>query len=218
MSKMDVIGLGAGGHAKGVIEILRAARDYRIIGLLDVQPQLHGTDVLGIRVLGGDEWLSRLYAEGVRHAFVGVGTTISTLPRAKVYEKLLSHGFVAISAIHPSAVISPSARVGQGGTLMAGSVLNAAAWIGDNVIVNTGAIVEHDCRVGDHAHIATGVRLAGGVQVGPGALVGVGACVRPGLSVGSRAVVGAGAVVVQDVPDDVMVAGVPAKVMRERPV
>jgi UDP-perosamine 4-acetyltransferase len=212
---MDVVGLGAGGHAKGVIEILRASDDYRIIGLLDAQPRLHGTDVLGIRVLGGDEWLARLRDQGVRHAFVGMGTASSTQPRATIYEKLLRHEFQVISAIHPSAVIAPSARLGQGTTVMAGSILNALAWIGDNVIVNTGAIVEHDCRLDDHAHVATGVRLAGGVHVGTGALVGAGACVRPGVSIGRRAVVGAGAVVVADVPDDVVVAGVPARILCE---
>jgi UDP-perosamine 4-acetyltransferase len=215
---MDVVGLGAGGHAKGVIEILRALPDFCIVGLLDVQPRLHHTDVLGVRVLGGDEWLARLHDQGVRHAFVGVGTAISTHPRAKIYDRLVRHDFEVISAIHPSAVVSPSARLGQGTTLMAGSVVNASAWIGDNVIVNTGAIVEHDCRLGDHVHLATGARLAGGVQLGVGALVGVGACVRPGISIGSRAVVGAGAVVVQDVPDDVVVAGVPARILCERTV
>ena len=62
--------------------------------------------------------------------------------------------------------------------------------------------------------MATGARLAGGVIVGEGAHVGVGASVRQGIRIGAGAIVGAGAAVVKDVPENVVVAGVPAKVLR----
>ncbi len=209
-----VIGLGAGGHAKVVIEALRPAGSYELLGLLDANRELWGTEVLGVPVLGGDDLLGRLYAEGVRHAFIGVGAAAETASRRRLYEATSRRGFRIISVIHPQAIIGPSVQLGDGPTILAGAVINAASRVGDNVIVNTGAIVEHDCVLGDHVHIATGARLAGGVTVGEGTHIGLGACVRQGIRVGREAIVGSGAVVVDDVVDGVVVTGVPARILK----
>lgn len=208
----SVVGVGAGGHAKVVIEILRIEARHDIIGLLDTDGRLWGTAVLGVPVLGGDALLGDLYRRGVRAAFVGVGTVGDVGPRRRVYERLRAEGFEIVPAIHPRAVVASSAEFGDGLTVMAGAVINAAARLGANVIVNTGAIVEHDCVVGDHVHVATGARLAGAVVVEDGAHIGLGASVRQGVRIGRGAVVGAGAVVVDDVPAGVTVTGLPARV------
>lgn len=209
-----IIGLGAGGHAKVVIDALRLAGGCELVGLLDADRELWGTRVLDVPVLGGDDLLERLYAEGIRHAFIGVGAIGDTAPRRRIYEEIRRRGFDMVRVIHPRAVISPSADLGDGPTVLAGAVINAASRIGDNVIVNTGTIIEHDCVVGHHVHMATGARLAGGVMVGDGTHIGVGASVRQGVRIGRDAIVGAGAVVVDDVADGVVVAGVPARPLR----
>lgn len=207
-----IIGVGAGGHAKVVIEILRFVKDFEIVGLLDVDSTLWGTEVLGVPVLGNDSRLSELYDQGVRTAFIGVGTTKNSVNRTALYFQLREAGFEIASAIHPKANISSSARIGNGPTIMAGAVINAAAVLGDNVIVNTGAVVEHDCVVQNHVHVATRACLTGAVSVGEGSFVGAGAVVKHGLSIGRNVIVGAGAVVVNDVPDNVVVLGVPARI------
>ena len=211
---VEVIGLGAGGHAKVVIETLRLIGGCELTGLLDARRELWGTTVLGIPVLGGDELLADLYARGVRHAFIGVGTVGDTAPRRRLYEEVRRRGFEVVRAIHPGATIAPTAEIGDGPTIMAGVVINAAARLGDNVIVNTGAIIEHDCVVKDHVHVATGARLSGEVIVDEGAHIGLGASIRQETRIGRNAVVGAGAVVVHDVPDEVVVVGVPARILR----
>jgi UDP-perosamine 4-acetyltransferase len=209
-----VIGLGAGGHAKVVIEILRLTGGYRLVGLLDSNPERRGATVSGIEILGDDRLLPELYQSGVRSAFIGLGTVKETAPRRRLYETVRQHGFEMARALHPQAVISSSAEIGDGPTVMAGAIINAEARLGDNVIVNTGAIIEHDCLVGSHVHIATGARLAGAVQIEDGAHIGLGASVRQGLHIGRNVVVGAGAVVIDDVPDDVTVVGVPARILK----
>ena len=212
---MRVIGLGAGGHAKVVIEILRLLGNYEFAGLLDPKPELRGTDLLGVRVLGDDTLLAELFQQDVRYAFIGLGTVGDTNPRKRLYEEAQRVGFKVARAVHPQAVISQSAQMGDGPTVMAGAVINAATCVGDNVIVNTGAIVEHDCVIGNHAHIATGARLAGGVRVGEGAHIGIGASIRQGINISRNAIVGAGAVVIDDVPEGATVVGVPAKVLKK---
>ncbi len=212
----SVIGLGAGGHAKVVIEALRLCGGHEVVGLLDPKPELRDTKVLGVPVLGGDDLLMELKAQGVELAFIGLGGVQDTGPRRRLYELAVDHGFQVISAIHPQAVLSPSAQLGNGPTVLACGVINAEATLGDNVIVNTGSIVEHDCVIGSHVHIATGAVLAASVTVGDGAHIGAGSTIRQGISIGEGAVVGAGAAVVKDVAPHTVVTGVPATVLEHR--
>lgn len=213
---IPVIGLGAGGHAKVVIEILRLIKEYEPVGLLDANLERLGMNVLGIPIIGDDSLLPRLFDEGARHVFIGLGAISNAAPRKRLYEMALGCGFQVIPAIHPNSVISSSAEIGNGLTVLAGAIVNADARLGDNVIVNTGAIIEHDCVLGSHVHVATGARLAGNVQVRNCTHIGAGATVIQGITIGEGALVGAGAVVVKDVAANTVVAGVPARVLRER--
>ena len=116
------------------------------------------------------------------------------------------------TAIHPSAIISPSAKIGEGSVVMAGAVINADAVIGKHCIVNTGATVDHDCVIGDYCHIAPGANVSGGTHIGEGTWIGVGACVIQCLNIGKDCMIGAGSVVVKDIPDGVTAYGNPCKV------
>lgn len=206
-----VVGIGAGGNAKVVIETLRLAGYRNIHGLLDPACELWGKSVLGVTVLGDDTRLPELAAAGVSDFFIGVGAVATLEPRRRLYELACSYGLSPVSAIHPSAVISASTRYGGGLTAMANTVFNADARLGDNVLVNSGAIIEHDCIVGSHVHISPRAVLLASVQVGDGTMIGAGAVVKQGIRIGSRVVVGAGAVVVSDVCDGETVVGIPAK-------
>lgn len=210
---IQVIGIGAGGHAKVVLDILRLMNEYCVIGLLD--PNCVGESVSGVPVLGGDEMLPCLRAEGVAAAFIGVGSIGDNTLRIRLFENAQAAGFNFINAIHSGSVLAPSVQLGQGITIMAGAIVNPDTQVADNVIINTGAIVEHDCVIAAHVHISPGAVLCGGVRVGKGAHIGAGATVRQYVTIGECAVLGAGAVVIEDVPPGVTVVGVPAHQIRE---
>jgi sugar O-acyltransferase (sialic acid O-acetyltransferase NeuD family) len=199
-----------------LIEALQLMGVHELVGLLDPDPALWNTKVLGVPVLGDDGVLVGLREQGVEHFFIGLGGTGDNRPRMRLYETALGEGYHSIKAIHPQAVISTSAQLGNGLMVMAGTVINAAAILGDNVIVNTGAIVEHDCVLGDHVHVATGARLASTVIVGREAHIGAGSTVRQGITIGEGAIVGAGSVVVSNVEPGAVVVGVPARVLKYR--
>ncbi|MBN1877189.1 MAG: acetyltransferase [Anaerolineae bacterium] len=211
-----ILGLGAGGHTKVIIDALQLIGDYDIVGLLDPHPSLWGTKIMGVVVLGNDDLMPKLFSQDVHYAFIGLGSAGDTHPRKQLYESAKQQGFQIAEIIHPGAVIATSVLRGEGLTLMANAVVNVAVRLGSNVIINTGAIVEHDCVIGDHVHIATGARLAGTVIVGECTHIGIGATVRQSLSIGHNVIVGAGAVVVNDIPDNVVVVGVPARILRRR--
>lgn len=204
-----VIGLGAGGHAKVLIEALRLAGRYRVVGLLDARAEMQGQEVLGVRVLGGDSLLEQITEAD--HFLVSLAGVSGGGLRHRLYESALQLGWKPVQVIHPQALISKSACLGVGVQVLAGAIVNAEAVLGANVILNTAAVVEHDCQIGDSVHIATGARLCGGVRVGNRAHIGAGAVIRQGSTIGEDAVVAAGAVVVKPVAAGTVVAGVPAR-------
>ena len=200
--------LGAGGHAKVVIDSLRAS-GFEVAGVLDADPSPR--TVAGAPVIGADDALERLRSEGLAHAFVALG---GNGLRAKLGARLRASGYALVNAVHPSAVLSPSAVIREGVAIMAGACLNADARVGDLAIVNTGAVVDHDADLGEACHVAPRCGLAGNVTIGARAFLGVGCSAIPGVTVGADAQVGAGSVIVRDLPAGALAMGVPARVVR----
>lgn len=175
--------LGAGGHGRVVLDILRRA-GTPAAGVFDDarEAPLEGTPLLGPLAT----------ALGLR----GGAIAAFGAPALRRYwsDAAEAAGLALIRALHPAAIIAQSATVGAGSTVCAGAVIGPGARVGRHAIINTLASVDHDCAVGDNAHIAPGARLCGHVVVGADALVGAGAILLPGAVVAPGAVVPAGSV------------------------
>ena len=213
MSERPVIVVGAGGHGQVVAEALQASG--RVVrGFVDrsVAP---GTEVAGLPVLGGDDWLKTDGGYDLANGVGGAGTRADHGRRREVQERLEAVGFRFVSVRHPAAVASPGAEIGPGVQLLARAVVQTGARVGAGTIVNTGAIVEHGCRVGAFTHCATGAILCGDVTVGDDAHIGAGAVVRQGVTLECGVIVGAGAVVLEPGAGPGPLVGVPAR-RRER--
>ncbi len=207
--------VGGGGHALVVAEAA-AARGWEVVGFLDDDSDAPlGRSPKSVIRVGGVGGVGELQRIADRGWILGVG---SLEFRATLIERLaqMEHGGGARTVVHPSAVVSPTARLGVGVFIGPGAIVNARAVVMDHAIVNTGAIVEHECIVGFNAHIAPGAVLAGRVRIGAHTLVGVGARVLPNLSVGDQCTIGAGSVVVKAAMDGQTVVGVPARAKAER--
>jgi len=207
--------LGAGGHARVLIEAIRLSGAAEIVAAVDANPATHGTKILGVPVAGGDELLPSLAANGATHFVVAVGSVTRNPIRAKLFSLGVNANLLPLSTRHPAAVCSPSAKLAGGAQLLAGCIVSTQAEIGANAIINSGAIVEHDCIIGPHSHIASGACLAGGVIVGEEVLIGARAVIKQNVRIGRGATIGAGAVVLRDVAPGSVVAGVPAESIKK---
>ena len=206
---MKIIVIGAGDHARVIIDTLLAA-GRTIIGLTDVSPDLIGTTVLGIPVIGTDAVLAEHSPEMTQLVF-GIGSTNLPNARRARFEEFKANGYEFTGVIHPSAIIGREVNLGEGVQIMAGAVIQPSASIGDNVIINTRAGIDHNCEIGMHTHIAPGVNLSGCIKIGTDCFIGCGATVMHGVKVGSNVLVGAGSTVCHDIPDGARVAGSPAR-------
>lgn len=209
---MKTIIIGAGGQARIVCEILSFDRNLEVVNFVD--NVRHGSDehIMGVPVIGDHSVLAGLLARGVHHAVIGIG---DNHVRAHHYRELQDMGFEMLNAIHPTANIAPSVRLGNGGTIAIGAIISTGATIGNNVIVNTGATVDHEDIIEDHVHVGPGCSLAGRVTVKEGAFIGIGAVVKEYLTIGENSVIGAGSVVLEDIPANVVAVGIPARVIRK---
>lgn len=206
-----IVLIGAGGHAKTIIDTIERLGQYEIAGFVDLDDV--GKELYrGYRVIGHDDDLDGVYQSGICNAFIAIGFIGKSNTRRRLYEYLKAAGFSIPVIIDPTAIVAGDAEIGEGTYIGRRAVINADARIGKNCIINTGAIIEHECRVGDFSHIAVGTVLCGQAEVGENTFVGANATVLQGIGIGSNSTVGAGAVVIKEVPNESIAIGVPAQI------
>ncbi|EKD71484.1 MAG: hypothetical protein ACD_46C00181G0049 [uncultured bacterium] len=213
MDKPSVFILGAGGHAKVLLDCLSLNKNITIRGILDINQLLHGKSILGFPVIGSEDEILKNYFLSSIQLVNGIGSVKTTSQRENIFNKFKNIGYHFLNVIHPTSYVGQEVILGEGVQVMAGSTIQAGSRIGDNVIVNTHAVVDHDCVIEDHVHLAPGVVCCGNVTIGRGTHVGSGAVILQGINIGPNCLIAAGAVVTRDVVAVSKVAGIPARIM-----
>lgn len=181
---MGLVLVGAGGHAKALVEALAAQG-------LAVGAYVDGTECAwlpGVRRYASDDASEDHPADGF---VLGIGAVNpdGLARRLELYSRYAARGWKAPPVVHPAATVSARAALGEGSHVLAAAIVQPGAAIGSAAIVNTGAIVEHDSTVGAGAHVAPGAIVLGGVRVGACAMIGAGAVVLQGATVPDRTLV-----------------------------
>ena len=189
---------GASGHGKVILDILRAL-GIEMEGFFDDNPKVES--LAGIPV---------------EHHYKGESPLVFSIGSNRV-RKLLDEKWQVEygTLVHPSAIVSPTATIGEGTVVMQGAILQTETKIGRHCIINTGATIDHECRIGNYVHISPNATICGDSEVGEGTWIGAGSTVIQCVKIGKWSVVGAGSVVIHDIPDGVLVVGNPARIVRK---
>ena len=211
MQKVAVI--GAGGFGREVLEIFkddnRINQKWEIMGFLDGNEEIHGTQINGYPVLGCLDWLADNPDVG---CVVAIGD-----PKTKkaVIDEMENRNAKFVNAIHPSVVMSEFVKLGKNVIICAGCILTVDIVIHDHVILNINSTVGHDTIIENYCSIMPAVNINGNNQLNEGVYVGTGATFIQEVSVGSWTTIGAGAVIVKDIPENVVAVGMPAKAIKK---
>lgn len=217
IEKKNIVIVGAGGHAKVVIDVLEREGKYRIVGILDPHRNV-GDSISGYSVVGSEVNIVSLRdSMSIYGVVIAVGDNFM---RASIAANLVKFDpdLVFISSIHPSAILGSRVQIGEGSIVMAGACINSDAVIGRLCIVNTRASIDHDAIFGDYSSMGPGAVCGGQCKVGEYTAIGIGSVLKHSVNIGEHTVLGAGSLVLRSIESNVVAYGSPAETARKRAV
>lgn len=187
-----------------------AGSDFQICGVLDDSPSKENLDRLSsrnIEYLGTvDDFLDS--AGNSIQYLIGIG---DPKIRKIIARKMDLAERIPFTAVHPSAIVGSSSRIGPGSIICAGVIVSTNVELGFHAHLNPGVVIGHDSVISDFASINPSATISGEVSVLSGTLVGANATVLQNLIVGRDVLIGAAAVVTKNIPDNAIAKGVPAR-------
>lgn len=206
----DIVVIGSGGFSKQVIEIIERInlinQEYTLLGIIDDNKSLVGTEVLGYEVIGDTDYIKLLSQRKKIHGVIAIA---DGEVRKEITRKL--DGVQWESVIHPSAVISDYTKIGEGNIVCAGVIINPEFQMGNHSHINIGSTIGHNVSIIDYVTVMPGSRISGNVTLKSNSMVGTGSTIIQGLIIEENVVLGAGAVVTKNTEPNNLYVGVPAK-------
>lgn len=201
---MNLFIYGAGGHAKVVATAAFETNSYEKIYFLDsTKKDFKFSEKSAIFSLNPEDDL--LTSSVDAQSIIAIGDNHI---RMKIALESIKDNFISIQS--PNSYLSQFSKISEGVFISAGAMINADSFIGSHAIINTGSIIEHDCKIGSFSHVGPNAALGGNVELGSNVFIGGGAFVNPNLSICSDVIVGSGSVVINNINEPGIYAGVPA--------
>lgn len=200
--KKEVCLLGAGGHARSLLNLLELA-GLAVTGIYDDSYEAGKKEMIsGYELKGRPADLS---------AGVAVVLAVGDNRRRQEAFELFSKAVYRANLLHPRACLENRVTIGSANQIFANVYINAKAEIGDNNIINTSAIIEHEAKIGSHNHVSVGAIICGRASVGSGCFIGAGSVVIDKVRISDGVIIGAQSVVVEDIVAAGVYAGCPAR-------
>ncbi|MDG0947444.1 acetyltransferase [Bacillus paranthracis] len=206
----NIVVIGSGGFSKQVIEIIEQLNlinpEYKLLGIIDDNKSLVGTEVLGYEVIGDTDYIKQLSKQ---QKIQGVIAIADGEIREHISRKLNDVQWVNL--IHPSAVVSNYTKLGEGNIICAGVVINPECEMGNHSHINIGSTLGHDVLMLDYVTVMPGSKISGNVNLKSKSMVGTGATIIQGVTIEENVILGAGTVVTKNTKPNYLYVGVPAK-------
>lgn len=210
MKKLCIVGTGS--QAKYIIENLKNNKEYTIVGMVDLEKKENVGGIINnieIKCVFND--IRKHFDHQQVEVIVAYG---NNLRKREIVEELISNNYRFTTVINVDTYISSFVDIGYGCIINPNVTILPNTQIGNHVIIHSGCIIEHNNVIENFANIAPGVKTAGNVTIGEGSYIYTGAIIIPGIKIGKWSIVGAGAVVIRNVADNDVVAGVPATTLK----
>ncbi|MDB4668880.1 NeuD/PglB/VioB family sugar acetyltransferase [bacterium] len=203
-SKKKIVIIGAGGFGREVFHLLDN-NIYKCVGFIDQESCVAN---MYAPIIGHESNMEQIVAEfKFTHCVIAIG---DIKKREKVLNVISEFQFnfpLVNSAIN--ADYSPD--IGEGSIIYPKVVIMNDCKIGKFTLLNSAVTLGHDVVLGNYCNINPGANLAGGITVGDNTLIGIGATIKENVTIGKNVIIGAGSVVLNDIPDDTVAYGVPAR-------
>ena len=205
MKKIIVFGAGEFGE---IILNLSKFNDIEVCAFGDDNPKNKDREIEGIPIFKTDDLIEYSLNKNINSAICAIG---NNKIRSEKYHFLEEEGFDMLSIVHPKSLIDTKVEYGKNVIIEMGTAIHTCSKIGNNVFLGGDALIGHHNIIGNHVLIGGNVSFGGSVVAEDFVSIGVGASIKPGVKIGQGAIVGVGAAVVNDVPRNTTVVGVPAK-------
>ena len=211
----DVVIIGGGDQAHYTIDIIHKEGKLNIIGIVDAQAKI-GSKKHGYPILGRQESIKEIAEiHRINGGIITIGDNWTRYLVATEIKKQIPN-FKFFNAIHPSCIIGEHVKFGNGVVAMAGCIFNPKSVIGDHTFFATGAQIEHDCKIANYASVSAGSIMGGYVEMEEFSAITLGVTIMDRIKIGRNSVVGSGSLVINDLPENVLAYGNPAKIIRAR--
>lgn len=209
---MKSVIIGAGTYGSVYLSYLQEA-GVNVLFFLDDDKNLWGQKVAGVPIMGGTDLIPVLKREyDIEAVYCPIG---NNKLRVKFLSMAKEAGLSTPNYIHPSVILSPHIRLGEGVYILLGTTIMPYVTIDNYVMISMGVHLAHHSVLSRGVFLSTGVNYGASIHAHENAYIGISATIMTGLqSIGENSLVGAGAVVIKDVPDKAIVAGIPAKIIR----
>jgi sugar O-acyltransferase (sialic acid O-acetyltransferase NeuD family) len=203
--------IGAGGFAREVLNIFTdLSRNKEVEAFLEENCQREGA-LLNEKPIENFSILNGINPQNDIKLICAIGTPL----RKRLIEHTKQLGYRYETVIHPSVIMSKWVSFGEGNIICAGNILTNQITIDKHVIVNLACTIGHDVTIGKYTTLSPGVNVSGRVNIGDECYIGTGVAIIAKVNIGNKSYIGAGAVVVNDIPDNVLAVGIPAKPVRK---
>jgi sugar O-acyltransferase (sialic acid O-acetyltransferase NeuD family) len=200
--------LGAGAMAREILSVYKdLGRFNEIGGFIEEDCKQEGLNIRGKTIT------DRIIIDTLPEDSVFIGA-MGSPKRRRWIEEIERKGFYFDTVVHPSAILGDFVNIGKGCIICPGVILTCDIEIGRHSIVNIGTTINHDCVIGDFVTIGPGVSIAGNVTIGDECWISIGVKIINKVSIGKRSFIGAGGIVTENIPENTLAIGIPARPVR----